>query len=213
MWMPRSDWPPPPRHRDRPDRSDQPAALPVDKPDPIGRPYPDPNTRLLTVLDFVSDSLANGRWFRILTVVDVCTRECVAIQVATSLTASDVTTALDAAIARRAKPQLLTTDNGSEFTSRHFDAWAFGHKIGLDFIRPGKPVENGYIESFNGKLRDECLNSNWFQSVDEAREVIEAWARDYNEARPHSSLGNQTPTEYVEALLGRSAAQITISNN
>jgi len=88
-------------------------------------------------------------------------------------------------------------DNGSEFTSRHFDAWAWHRKIGLDFIEPGRPVQNGYIESFNGSLRDECLSTNWFESLTDARKVIEAWRLDYNETRPHSSLGQLPPATYV----------------
>lgn len=134
---------------------------------------------------FVSDNLADGSRYRALTVVDACTRESVVIEVARSLSATSVTRALSCAIATRGKPRAITLDNGSEFTSRVFDAWAHEHGIALDFIRPGKPVENAFIESFNGRLRDECRNTHWFLSLDHAKEGIEAWSRAYNRLRPH----------------------------
>ncbi len=102
----------------------------------------------------------------------------------------------------------MTSDNGSEFTSKHFDAWAYKRGIGLDFIRPGKPVENCYIESFNGRLRDECLNMHWFAGLDEARQVLEDWRRDYNTVRPHSSLADRVPAAYVQQLLGLGSATV-----
>lgn len=137
-----------------------------------------------------------------MTVVDVHSRQCVALEAARSLPAARVTAVLDRSIAERSKPSILTMDNGSEFTSKHFDAWAYRRTIGLDFIRPGRPVENCHIESFNGRLRDECLNMHWFQDLDDARRVLEDWRRDYNEARPHSSLADNVPAGYVQELLG-----------
>jgi putative transposase len=163
-------------------------------------------------IDFVSDALADGRRFRVLTVLDLFSRECVGLFAAVSFDAEAAALALDQAIGRGKKPEILTLDNGTEFTARAFDAWAHHRGIRLDFIRPGRPIENGFIESFNGRLRDECLNQHWFLSLGEAREQLAAWCREYNEARPHSSLGNLTPTEYLRTLLGRDPAQITISN-
>lgn len=147
-------------------------------------------------MDFVSDQLGNsGRRFRILTVVDDFTRECVLMYVNFSIPGMAVTRALDS-ISRM--PKIFNIDNGSEFTGKAMDAWAFEKGIKLDFIRPGKPNENAFIESFNGKLRDECLNENWFLSLEDARRTIEAWRIDYNENRPHSSLGDLTPKEFAD---------------
>ena len=148
-------------------------------------------------MDFVSDSTADGRSFRVLTVIDTHTRECLVLEVARSLCAPQVTAALDRVIATRGKPQMITCDNGTEFTSNHFDAWAYSHGVSIDFIQPGRPVENGFIESFNGKLRDECLNTSWFTDVEEAQSGIKAWGLDYNEVRPHSRLGQLPPATYV----------------
>ena len=108
---------------------------------------------------------------------------------------------LDAVVAEKGCPEMITVDNGPEFSCQHFDEWADKLGIKIDFIRPGKPTENGYIESFNGKLRDECLDSNWFSSLADAREVVETWRREYNEERPHSSLGNLAPAEFISRLL------------
>lgn len=162
-----------------------------------------PNERW--AIDFVADQLLDGRRFRILTAVDTCTREMLAAHAAYSLTADKVTRALDKVIVERGATDAITLDNGTEFTSRVFDAWAFDRKIALDFIRPGRPVENGTIESLNGKLRDECLSQHWFHSLDEAREILDAFRRDYNEVRPHSSLENRTPNEVAERLLAWAA--------
>jgi putative transposase len=153
-------------------------------------------------IDFMADQLADGRRFRVFTAIDNVSRECVAIEVGVSLPAGVVTEALDRAIRARCKPQTITLDNGTEFTSNHFDRWAYGHGIGLDFISQGRPVENSLIESFNGRLRDECLNLHWLESLAEARAVIEGWRREYNETRPHSSLGNRAPARYIAELLG-----------
>jgi putative transposase len=153
-------------------------------------------------MDFVADALADGRRIRVLTAIDSFTRECLVMKVAPSLPAAAVTAALEEVIAARGVPQAIQVDNGSEFTSNHFDAWAYLRGIQIDFIRPGKPVENAFIESFNGRLRDECLNSHWFQSLDDARRTIHDWRRDYNERRPHSALGDRSPSEFAAELLG-----------
>ncbi len=148
-------------------------------------------------LDFVADALSDGRKLRALTVIDTYSRECLAIEVGQKMTSQLVTDVLDRVIAGRRRPTMITMDNGTEFTSNHFDAWAYRRKVALDFIQPGRPTENGHIESFNGKLRDECLNMNWFDSLAEAQELIEDWRLDYNTVRPHSSLGNLPPATYV----------------
>jgi putative transposase len=153
-------------------------------------------------MDFVSDALADGGRIRVLTVLDSFTRECLALRVSPSLPAQAVTDALEAVIAVRGEPQAIQVDNGSEFTSNHFDAWAYLRGVRLDFIRPGKPVENAFVESFNGRLRNECLNSHWFESLDDARRAIHDWQRDYNERRPHSALGDRSPSEFAAELLG-----------
>jgi len=151
-------------------------------------------------IDFMADELVGGRRFRVLTLIDLHSRECLALKAGFSLPAETVTKVLDRIIQKRGAPVALTLDNGTEFTSKHFDAWAYRAGIQLDFIRPGRPVENSYIESFNGKLRDECLSATWFLSLSEAQEQLEAFRRDYNETRPHSSLGNLPPAVYVQQL-------------
>jgi Transposase and inactivated derivatives len=146
-------------------------------------------------MDFVSDSLASGRSFRALNIVDDYTRECLAIEVDTSLPGERVVRVLDRLIESGRKPEVIVVDNGPEFTSKALDAWATRNKVQLRFIDPGKPMQNAYIESFNGRFRDECLNQHWFVSVAEAREISEKWREDYNQERPHSGLGQQTPAE------------------
>jgi putative transposase len=148
-------------------------------------------------LDFVSDQLANGRRIRTLNVVDDHTRECLAIEADTSLSGRRVTRVLTDLIDRHGRPERLVMDNGPEFTSQVMDNWAYEQEIKLQFIEPGKPVQNAYVESFNGKFRDECLNEHWFVDLEDARWIIEAWRVDYNQVRPHSSLGNLTPSEFV----------------
>lgn len=150
-------------------------------------------------MDFVADKLFNGRKFRILTVVDDFSRECPLIEVDTSLGGSRVARVLDALVEHRGRPEVITVDNGPEFAGKALDEWAYRHGIKLNFIRPGKPVENCYIESFNGRLRDECLNQSWFANLFEARQIIEDWRQDYNDVRPHGSLGNQTPSQFASA--------------
>ena len=150
-------------------------------------------------LDFVSDALSWGRKLRMLTVVDTYTRESLAIEVDTSLPGERVARVLERVIDERgARPEEIVMDNGPELTSRALDAWAYGHGVRLRFIEPGRPQQNGYIESFNGRLRDECLNQHWFLSLADARQTVEAWRQDYNTVRPHSSLRNMAPVQFRE---------------
>lgn len=149
-------------------------------------------------MDFVSDSLVTGRRFRVLAIVDDFSKESPAIEVDTSIGGSRVVQVLERLEELRGLPEMITIDNGPEFTGRALDEWAYRKGVKLNHIRPGKPIENAFAESFNGRLRDECLNENWFLSLNHAREVIEEWRKDYNEARPHSSLDGLTPKEYLE---------------
>jgi len=144
-------------------------------------------------MDFVADALPDGRKFRSLNLVDDYNRECLAAEVDTSIPGARVVRLRE----RRGLPGVLVTDNGPEFAGQALDVWAYEQGVKVHFIEPGKPVQNAFIESFNGKMRDECLNEHWFLSLGEARETIEAWRRDYNEVRPHSSLGNRTPQEFT----------------
>jgi putative transposase len=160
-------------------------------------------------LDFVSDALAGGRGLRALTIVDSYTRECPAIEVSSGLSSQQVTRTLGKIIAVRGKPKWLRCDNGPEFTSRHFLAWCEENGITVKHIQPGKPMQNGHIESFNGRLRDECLNANWFLNMADAKTKIEGWRQEYNAERPHSSLDYRTPDEFAQAcsaLTSRMAA-------
>ena len=136
------------------------------------------------------------------TIIDDYSRESVAIEVDTSLGGARVVNVLERLSETRGLPEVITIDNGPEFTGRHLDEWASRQGIKLNFIRPGKPIENAFAESFNGRLRDECLNTNWFMNLKHAREVIENWRRDYNEIRPHSSLRYRTPVEYAKLTPG-----------
>lgn len=154
-------------------------------------------------MDFVSDVVAAGRRIRALAVVDAFTRESLAIEVDTSITGERVVRVLEAIVERRGFPETIQVDNGPEFTSRALDQWAYERQVALSFIEPGKPTQNAYIESFNGGLRDECLNSHWFGSIREARVLIETWQEDYNEARPHSALGYLAPAEYRRSFENR----------
>lgn len=149
-------------------------------------------------MDFVMEALATGRRIRILNVVDDFTRECLAAEADTSLNGLRVTRVLDRLIERRGKPEGITVDNGPEFAGRTLDEWAWRNKVKLDFIRPGKPVENAYVESFNGRFRDECLNDNVFVSLTDAQSIIEIWRQDYNGVRLHGSLGHLTPNQFAE---------------
>lgn len=149
-------------------------------------------------MDFVRDTLSDGRAFRALTLVDTCTRECPAIEVDVSLGADRVVAVLERLAITRGLPERIVLDNGPEFQSRALDAWAHQRGVKLDFIRPGKPVENAFIESFNGRLRDECLNQHWFLSLSDARRTIESWRVSYNTARPHRGLAFRTPVQFAE---------------
>jgi putative transposase len=135
-----------------------------------------------------------------LTIVDDYSRECPAIEVDTSLGGARVVGVLERLRETRGLPESITVDNGPEFAGKAMDEWAYRRGIKLNFIRPGKPVENAFAESFNGRLRDECLNTNWFMIVRHAREIMEDWRLDYNEVRPHSSLKAKTPKEFIEAV-------------
>lgn len=146
--------------------------------------------------DFVHDSCATGQRLKILTVTDEFTRESLAVEVATRLRARDVIVVLDRLVRQRGAPVALRSDNGPEFVAQAVQRWLGARQVQTAYIAPGSPWQNGYGESFNGRLRDECLNLEWFQSVAEARVVIEAWRRHYNEDRPHSSLGYQAPREF-----------------
>jgi putative transposase len=151
-------------------------------------------------IDFVSDTLVGGRRFRVFTVVDLCTHECLATTVAHSLPSTAVTAALDAVCADRGAPARLSLDNGSEFRSRAFDAWAADAGIELAFIQPGKPVQNAHIESFNGRLRDECLNAHWFRTLADAQRVIARFRHTYNTDRPSRACWPLTPAEYARTF-------------
>lgn len=149
-------------------------------------------------MDFVTDRLENGSYFRILTVVDQYTRECLALHAGHSLRGSDVARCLSRVVDERGAPCSITVDNGSEFYSQEMDHWAYRNEVELDFIRPGKPVENHYIESFNGRLRDECLNTHLFFDLLDAQDKLDSWKLDYNAIRPHGSLGQFTPQEFAQ---------------
>jgi len=149
-------------------------------------------------MDFMRDTLADGRPFRTLNIVDDYTRECVAIEVDRSLPGARVVRVLARLAETVGLPATIVVDNGPEFVSRTVDAWTYARGVTLSYIRPGKPVENAYIESFNGKFRDECLSEHWFATVAEAQAVIEDWRLDYNQVRPHSALGNVPPTTFAE---------------
>jgi putative transposase len=151
-------------------------------------------------MDFMQDSLASGRPFRTLNVVDLASRECLTIEVDTSLPGARVVRVLERLCAVHGRPTAITMDNGPEFAGLALDAWAYKEGVALDFIDPGKPTQNGHPESFNGKFRDECLNQHWFTDLDDARDTIAAWRDDYNTVRPHSALGNLTPLDFAERL-------------
>jgi len=162
-------------------------------------------------LDFLHDSLGNGGKIRILPIIDTFTKECHRIEVDRSLGGRRVIALLSEASLMQGLPENIVVDNGPEFISNAMDEWAYNRKVKLHFIRPGKPVDNAFMESFNARLRDECLNVNWFRSIEHARKVIEEWRIDYNENRPHSTLGFLTPREFAQKeediLLGNSNSQ------
>jgi putative transposase len=148
-------------------------------------------------LDFVADQLSNGNRFRCLTIVDVFTRECLAIEVGQRLSGTDVVAVLNRIRQNGRVPGTLFCDNGSEFTSQILDLWAYHNKVKIEFSRPGKPTDNAFIESFNGTFRDECLNAHWFESLKDAKMQIHAWRQEYNESRPHRALGEIAPAEFA----------------
>ena len=147
-------------------------------------------------MDFVSDALFDGRRMRALTILDTFSRESLAIEVGKSLRGEDVVAALSRIAQQRKIPVKIRCDNGPEFTSMAVDRWAYENGVELEYSRPGKPTDNAYIESFNGKFREECLSTNWFLTLEDAKAKIEAWRIEYNESRPHMSLGYMTPQEY-----------------
>lgn len=159
-------------------------------------------------LDFVHDAIASGRAIRVLSVIDACTRECLALEVDTSFASRRVTRVLEQIVAERGAPVTIRCDNGPELTSRHFLAWCIERQIELVHIQPGKPQQNGYVESFNGKLRDECLNVSWFENLWDARRKIAAWQKEFNEERPHSSLEYRTPAEFARQLLASAGSAL-----
>lgn len=146
-------------------------------------------------MDFLHDTLADGRLLRVLTLIDSFTRECLAIVARPRFRGEDVVQVLDAVGGHRPLPARITVDNGTEFTSRALDAWAYWRQVQLDFSRPGKPVDNCLIEAFNGSLRRECLSQHWFASVAEAQQILDHWRLDYNTERPHKSLGQRSPAD------------------
>jgi transposase InsO family protein len=151
-------------------------------------------------LDFVHDQFAWGRRFRILNIVDDVTRECLAAIPDTSISGKRVARELTMLVEARGKPRMIVSDNGTEFTSNAILSWAKGHAVDWHYIAPGRPMQNGYIESFNGRMRDELLNESLFVDLDQARQLIGDWVADYNTARPHSSLGYKTPAAYAGTL-------------
>ena len=151
-------------------------------------------------MDFVSDQLSDGRRFRSLTVVDIFTREALAIESGQSLRGEDVVHVLNRLQQQRGNPKMLFCDNGSEFTGQMVDLWAYRNGVKIDFSRPGKPTDNAFCESFNGTLRAECLDTNWFQSLAEAKQLIEAWRQEYNVSRPHRALADRTPAEFASHI-------------
>jgi len=162
----------------------------------VEQPRPEtPNE--IWAMDFMHDTLADGRRLRVLTVVDTYTRECVALEAAPSFRGADVGRILeDAAKERDSLPQRIRMDNGTEFTSKALDAWAYWNQVELVFSRPGKPVDNAFAESFNATVRRECLSQHWFRDLPDAREILGKWREEYNNERPHSSLGLETPARY-----------------
>jgi putative transposase len=151
-------------------------------------------------MDFVSDALFDGRRIRALTLIDVFSRESLAITVGKSLKGNEVVHTLQEVVNTRGVPSSIQCDNGTEFTSRVLDQWAYENKVELRFSRPGKPTDNALIESFNGRFREECLSTHWFLSLEDAKRKIEAWRKEYNVSRPHMSLGYMTPEEYSQVM-------------
>lgn len=160
-------------------------------------PIPEAPNEIWAV-DFIHDGIAGGRRLKCFPVVDIFTRECLAIETDTSLPGARVVTTLDRIADTGRIPSILVADNGPEFTGRALGEWVMKHDVKLAFIRPGKPIENAFIESFNGRFRDECLNEHWFSGLEDAKRKIEAWRCEYNTERPHSSIDDLTPREFAE---------------
>jgi len=160
-------------------------------------------------MDFVFDRSAEGRAIKCLTIVDDATHESVAVVPERAITGLMLTRILDGLALTRGLPQVIRTDNGKEFCGRAMLTWAHAHNVTLRLIEPGKPNQNAYIESFNGRLRDECLNVHWFLNLEHAKAIIEAWRREYNEERPKKALGGLTPAQYARQLAGKSATVVT----
>jgi putative transposase len=171
-----------------------------------GRPAPPQRANEQWALDFLQDALASGRKLRVLSVIDVFTREALALEVDTSLPGSRVVRVLERLCGQRERPAQVVLDNGPELISRALEAWAHQHAVTLHFIDPGKPVQNAHCESFHGRFRDECLNEHWFLGLADARRIVEAWRQDYNHHRPHSALGYQTPAEFAQGTFTAAAA-------
>lgn len=152
-------------------------------------------------MDFVADQLHDGSKLRLLTIVDTYTRECLAVELGVRLNSGNVVDVLGRIAKDRGLPKRIHCDNGSEFSGRVTDLWAYTNKVTLAFSRPGKPTDNAFIESFNGSFRDECLNCHWFTSLEDAKVKIELWRKDYNETRPHRALNNLTPLEFVAKMV------------
>jgi putative transposase len=171
-----------------------------------GRPPAPHGANEQWALDFLEDALASGRKIRLLSIIDVFTREALSLEVDTSLPGRAVVRVLDRLRAQRPLPSRLVLDNGPELISRALAAWAHQHNVALHFIAPGKPIQNAHCESFHGRLRDECLNAQWFLSLREARRIVEAWRQDYNQARPHSALGYLTPVEFAHRAVTAAVA-------
>jgi putative transposase len=161
------------------------------------------HTNQVWAMDFVHDQLATGRKLRILTIVDTYSRFSPATDPRFSYRGEDVVQTLERVCREVGYPKTIRVDNGSEFISRDLDLWAYAHDVTMDFSRPGKPTDNAYIESFNGSFRAECLNTHWFMNLDDAREKLEAWRRDYNEVRPHSAIGNKPPVALMSGSCGQ----------
>jgi putative transposase len=166
-----------------------------------GRSAPPQRANEQWALDFLQDTPASGRKLRVLSVIDVFTREALALEVDTSLPGSRVVRVLERLCAQREQPAQLVLDNGPELISRVLETWAHQHAVILHFIDPGKPIQNAHCESFHGRLRDECLNEHWFLGLGDARRNVETWRQDYNQVRPHSALGYQTPVEFAQGMI------------
>jgi len=154
-------------------------------------------------MDFVSDQLCEGRRLRSLTVVEIFTRESLAIEMGQSLKGEDVVRVLNRLKQERGAPKVQFCDNGPEFAGQTMDMWAYMNEVKIDFSRPGKPTDNAFCESFNGTFRSECLDTNWFSNLEDAKLIIEAWRREYNESRPHRALADRTPMEFASQIAAR----------